>query len=381
MDILKAFGDEFNIDNYIGAPDDEYKTTYSELDTLRHYYFERLDNRDIYEYIQLVRYIDKSLFDVLDDLAPGRAKVSKGLLIEPHFLERSKTQIKRPEAARGDYDGLIDTYDPSIFDSTFDYEETTLDAIKNYELNSEIPNYETLLDTEDLYSFDAQSAGYDTLIDYYGTTQTIGDYPTLPPTGSAVINCPIGATLTGDVFYEYQQIGMDKNSLSNAGFGLYAKSGTGIVTEFDEIFGNHQLTGSRKGIFLIKEQFTKRVKTQLRGYPTTRSLTVPNEQIYYEYMPTTEYRYKIVQLPFTGSVSLGNQTIQVESLNGTFPTHYRFVNNLSEGLKRSFWKGSKQTTATTPDGLPAVETFSTNANILRVSKTGRGSGEPILEVD
>jgi hypothetical protein len=381
MDILKAFGDEFNIDNYIGAPDDEYKSTYSELDTLRHYYFERLDNRDIYEYIQLVRYIDKSLFDVLDDLAPGRAKVSKGLLIEPHFLERSKTQIKRPDAGRGDYDGLIDTYEPSIFDSTFDYEETTLDAINNYELNSEIPNYETLLDTENLYAFDAESSGYDTLIDYFGTTQTIGDYPTLPPTGSVIIECPIGATLTGEVFYEYQQIGMDKNSLSNAGFGLYAKSGTGIVTEFDEIFGNHQLTGSRKGIFLVKEQFTKRVKTQLRGYPTTRSLTIPNEQVYYEYMPTTEYKYKVVQLPFTGSISLGTQTVEVQSLNGTFLTHYRFVNNLSEGLKRSFWKGSTQTTATTPDGLPAVETFTTNPNILRVAKTGRGSGEPILEVD
>jgi hypothetical protein len=28
-----------------------------------------------------------------------------------------------------------------------------------------------------------------------------------------------------------------------------------------------------------------------------------------------------------------------------------------------------------------VETFTTNPNILRVADTGRGSGEPILEVD
>ena len=381
MDILKAFGDEFNIDNYIGAPDDDYKTTYSELDTLRNYYFERLDNRDIYEYIQLVRYIDKSLFDVLDDLAPGRAKVSKGLLIEPHFLERSKTQIKRPEAARGDYGGLIDTYKPSMLDSELDYEEATLDAVENYQLDSEVPTYDTLLNAEDFYTINSEAPSYDSLIDYLEYNEIVSDYPTYPNTSSAVIYCPFGATLTGDVFYEYQQIGMDKNSLSNAGFGLYAKQGTGIVTEFDELFGNHQLTGSRKGIFLVKESYTKRVKTQLRGYPTTRSLTIPGEQVYYEYMPTTQYKYKVVQLPFTGSVSLGNETVQVESLNGTFHTHYRFVNNLSEGLKRSFWKGSTQTTATTPDGLPAVETFSTNPNILRVAKTGRGSGEPILEVD
>jgi hypothetical protein len=50
-------------------------------------------------------------------------------------------------------------------------------------------------------------------------------------------------------------------------------------------------------------------------------------------------------------------------------------------MKRSFWKGSVQNSTTTPDGLDAVETFTTNPNILRVAKTGRGSGEPILEVD
>jgi hypothetical protein len=50
-------------------------------------------------------------------------------------------------------------------------------------------------------------------------------------------------------------------------------------------------------------------------------------------------------------------------------------------MKRSFWNGSIQNALTTPDGLSPVETFTTNPNILRVAKTGRGSGEPILEVD
>ena len=50
-------------------------------------------------------------------------------------------------------------------------------------------------------------------------------------------------------------------------------------------------------------------------------------------------------------------------------------------MQRSYWKGSVQSEATTPDGLSPVETFKTNPNILRVAKTGRGSGEPILEVD
>jgi hypothetical protein len=81
------------------------------------------------------------------------------------------------------------------------------------------------------------------------------------------------------------------------------------------------------------------------------------------------------------SVSTGGNIVEASKLNGYFPTHYIFKNNLAEGLKRSFWQGSIQTTATTPDGLDPVETFTTNPNILRVAKTGRGSGEPILEVD
>jgi hypothetical protein len=70
----------------------------------------------------------------------------------------------------------------------------------------------------------------------------------------------------------------------------------------------------------------------------------------------------------------------VTPLKGYFPTHYKYKNNLYEGLQRSFFKGSVQSSTTTPDGLSAVETFTTNPNILRVANTGRGSGEPILIV-
>jgi hypothetical protein len=110
-------------------------------------------------------------------------------------------------------------------------------------------------------------------------------------------------------------------------------------------------------------------------------LTIPGEQVYYEKVPVTKYKYRVSNTPFSSSISVGGTTVQVTALNGYFPTHYKYVNNLSEGMQRSFWKGSVQTSLTTPDGLPAVETFSTNPNILRVAKTGRGSGEPILEVD
>jgi hypothetical protein len=380
MDIVRAFGD-FNIDNYIGDPSDDYKDSYRELAELRKYYFQRL-NRNIYEYIQLVRYIDKSLFDVLDDLAPARAKVSKGLLIEPHYLERSKTRWEKPQSVRGDYDTSVDATTNNKIELSYESKDALLDASDLTTLIADTPNYDTLIDAETIYSLDVTNPNYESEIDTNEIYVIESSYPTYPQTGSINIECPTGATLTGEVdSFTTTVIGLDPNSLANAGFGLYAESGNGIVRTLETVFGNYESTGSRKSIFLVKEQYKQSISTQLRGYPTTRSLTIPGEQVYYENMDVIKYKYRVSTLPFSGSIDIGNDTIEVIALNGYFPTHYKFVNNLSEGLQRSYWKGSTQTSGSTPDGLAAVETFTTNPNILKVANTGRGSGEPILIVE
>jgi hypothetical protein len=375
MDILKTFG-EFNIDNYIGDPSDEYKDNYRELDTLRHYYFERLD-RNIYEYIQLVRYIDKSLFDVLADLAPARAKVSKGLLIEPHYLERSKTRWKKPESERNDYDTTVSVHDNNEIDSSYETKEGSLDASDVTNFIGELNNYDTIVAANDVYSLQGFNPNYDSTIDYSFDNIMEASAPFYDTFVQALYT---GSNIVGEVdSFNFQQIGMELNSLANAGFGLYANKGTGIVRRFDTIFGNSQLTGSRQNVYLIKKQYIQKVSTQIAGYPVSGSQ--PGDQIKYVDLPVTKYKYEVSTLPFSGSVAISPEIAQIKALNGYFPTHYKFVNNLGEGLQRAYFKGSFQTSATTPDGLPAVETFTTNPNILRVAKTGRGSGEPILEVD
>jgi len=375
MDILKAFGD-FNIDNYIGDPSDEYKDNYKQLSVLRNYYFERLD-RNIYEYIQLVRYIDKSLFDVLDDLAPARAKVSKGLLIEPHYLERSKIKWTKPESSKHDFDVTIPTFDDVTIDSTFNYNEGELNAQEIAILESNLNNYDGAVDANNGIVLESTNPTYESTIEYNFVDILDTEYPTYPAQGSVNIECPTGASLYGEVdSFTSTQIGMDKNSLANLGYGLYAKRGNSIYRRFDDIFGNLETTGSRVSAFLVKESKPKKKKTQTGGYPATTSGPVT-----YTTITTFEDKYYVSLLPFSGSISLGNDIVEVTAINGYLPTHYKFTNGLGEGLQRTFWKGSQQTLATTPDGLSPVETFTTNPNILRVAKTGRGSGEPILEVD
>ena len=376
MDILKAFGD-FNIDNYIGDPGDEYKDTYSQLDTLRHYYFERLDNRDIYEYIRLIKYIDKSLFEVLSDLAPARTNIVKGLLIEPHYLERSKTRWDKPKSLRNDFETTIDTNENYILESESIPKDALLDATDVATLISDVSSEETTIDANDGITFEGSNPNYDTTID---STEII-TFESSAPFYDTFIQCPNGASLVGEAdSFTFTEIGMDKDSLANRGFGLYAKSGTGIVSNYEPLFGNyHPTSGSRKSIFLVKEQYSQNVNTLVKGWPTNGALL--GEAQKYEKVAVTKYKYKVSTLNWSGSISIGNEVVSVEALNGYFPTHYKYKNNLGEGMIRSFWKGSQQTAATTPDGLSAVETFTTNPNILKVAKTGRGSGEPILEVD
>jgi hypothetical protein len=371
MDIVKAFGD-FNIDNYIGDPSDEYKDSYKELEGLRTYYFERL-NRNINEYIQLVRYINKSLFDVLSDLAPARAKVSKGLLIEPHYLERSKTKWDKPNAEKNNYDTTIDTKENVSINSTFDVYSGILDAETITNLSVDINNFDTTIDVNNQTNLDSDYLTYNSTIMVSDGTILEAEAPFY----DVEIDVPTGATLSGEAdAYGFEIIGMEKDSLSNLGFGLYGEDGVGIYKKYD-IFGN--FTQSRQNIYLVKEQYTKKISTQTEGYP--RNDAFPGQQVKYRDVNVPYNKYRVSLMPFSGSLNVGNQIVSVTPLNGYFPSHYRYTNNLGEGLIRSFWKGSQQTATTTPDGLSPVEIFTTNPNILRVAKTGRGSGEPILEVD
>ena len=375
MDILKAFG-EFNIDNYLGDYSDEYKDSYSELENLRNYYFRRL-NRNINEYINLVRYVNKSLFEVLETLTPARAKVSKGLLIEPHYLERSKTRWDKPISLRNDFETEYQLGDNiNIQSSNIGLNMNLTSSVDNqiYTLSSEYNSYVAEINQSGSTVLTSDVPSYTSLIDYNIDDLIEGSVPTYAVSITANTT---GSTLTGEAdAFGSEQIGMNPNSLANKGFGLYAERGTGIYKYYD-IFGNY--TSSRQNMYVVKEQYQKKISTQTGGWPTLGAS--PGDSVVYEDVVNTFYRLNVSLLPFSGSITIGNDIVEVTPINGYLPTHYKFVNNLSEGLQKSFFKGSKQTETTTPDGLPPVETFTTNPNILRVASTGRGSGEPILQAD
>ena len=92
-DIMYSIAD-FNFDDFIGDPRDEFKPIYKDLRNKRKEYFKRYHmTNNFFDYLRILEFYDSSIFDTLEQLVPARAKTTTGVLIEPHILERSKQII------------------------------------------------------------------------------------------------------------------------------------------------------------------------------------------------------------------------------------------------------------------------------------------------
>jgi len=97
-DIIYQLG-AFRLDDYIGSPLPSTQTAsnYEDLKTLKDIYFKRVNKRyNYWDYIKTIQYIDHTLFKIVEQFVPFKANLKTGLLIEPHYLERSKFARELP---------------------------------------------------------------------------------------------------------------------------------------------------------------------------------------------------------------------------------------------------------------------------------------------
>jgi len=88
----------FNIDQFIGNPNDQYNNTYPALDKTKNNFFNNYNfYHNIYEYIRLLKYYDNSIFKMVQDYVPARSNLSTGLIVKSHILERNKYERYEPE--------------------------------------------------------------------------------------------------------------------------------------------------------------------------------------------------------------------------------------------------------------------------------------------
>ena len=190
------------------------------------------------------------------------------------------------------------------------------------------------------------------------------------------INAQLGdPTILTQIELDNSNIVVGQTAYEEVGFGIYAQSGSAIRTYFNNDGG---ITKERVRVNLITEQKTKLVdkfNVVIGGKGDPRGGFYIAQQTY------TETTLNIQ--PFSGStqpVVKGN-IIDVKPVDGYLPTHFRNTSDLTRGLENSYFRGSKNTAATTLDGTPPIETFTSNPNTLKVNKAGRAANEPILEVE
>ena len=373
MDIAKTFGG-LNIDNYIGDPSDDYKPNYKSLDNLRNYYFQRFDNRDIYSYINLIKLYEKSMFEDLKKMLPARVKATTGLLIEPHFLERSKVVHKKPTADDYQKETEIKLSDTSVISFEDIQKETLIDANISQNLTAENNQYEALISTASVNNLLAENYQQDSTIDMNSNFVFNSDYYQKEITIDAELGDP---TIVSEIVSSNSNQIIGQTEFETIGFGIYAQSGSAIRTYFNK---DNRVVKERVRVQLVTEE-KERIIQKFAITASANGLGDPRGGYVSDIETYTETKLNIQ--PFSGSTvpTVKGNIIEVKNVDGYLPTHNKFTSDLTRGLQNSFFKGSKNTSATTLDGSSPIETFTSNPNTLRVNKTGRDSSEPILEVE
>jgi hypothetical protein len=371
IDIAKSLGG-VNLDNYIGDPADRYKSNYKRLDDLRNYYFQRFDGRDIYAYINLIKLYEKSMFEDIKKMLPARVKATTGLLIEPHILERSKVSHKKPTAEDYQKDATIHFSDTTTLTADNGQLEVIIDSNLGENLSGENGQFETLITDTTIDQITANNYQYDSLINtndnFVLSSDSYQQYTN--------INAGLGEpTILTEIDLINSNIVVGQSDYETIGFGIYAESGSAIRTYYDT---NRNIVKERIRVNLVTEQKSRDIlkyKTTINGSGDPRDGYILTSSVY------TETSLNIQ--PFSGSTipTVKGNIISVKPVSGYLSTHYRNTSDLTRGLENSFFKGSKNTAATTLDGSSPIETFTTNPNTLKVSKAGRDANEPILEVE
>jgi len=371
IDIAKSFGG-LNIDNYIGDPTDDYKPNYSQLDSLRNYYFQRFDDRNIYEYINLIKLYEKSMFEDIKKMLPARVKATTGLLIEPHFLERSKIAQKRPIGDEYQLDTEIKYSDTTLTLAESNQYESIVDANLGENLIGENNQFESLISTTDTQRTIAENYQYTASYVYFDDANTFAENLQY----AVDINAQFDATIQSEIDVYSMTTVAGQSPYEEIGFGIYAQNGYAIRTYID---GDGITKKERVKVDLIKERKTRDVvapKIKINGKGDPRGGFYLTSSVYFE--------TKLNIQPFSGSKVINPGTgsiVEVKPLSGYLPTHYRNTSDLTAGLKNSYYLGSKNTAATTLDGTSPIEVFVSNPNTLTVNRTGRNPSEPILEVE
>lgn len=366
-DMIRAFtGHDFM--NEIGDPWARYSSSYADLKTINAHYWERnASSMNVYDYITLIRQFDKTVFDYVQDVTPARAKLSKGILIEPHMLERNRVRYHLPEKSNYQYDGFVNAIDTGSV------------------ATGEVTSYDS--------SIEAITGSEQVTGDYYTYTGDINTTASLVTTGEASsytssIFAPSSASTQDDFNANAKMvsIGFYENYIVPNHVGPNFASASYNYESFgmpQGVSGIYAIDGVSDIIFLKDGmEDRKRVKLELINvdeYKTVSQLIDGNtdgQEGAYQNVIVTESIQRLNVLNISASFTAGGTKV-----DGYLPFHRVRQDAIPTGLQNAFYNGCKQTEDTTIDGSSPIEVFISDVTTLKVNKTDRSNDEPILTVE
>jgi hypothetical protein len=107
--IIAQLGTKFNIDEYLGNPNNLYTDNYAGLGKLLSDIAVQLDKYNLQDYVRLIKFFDNVIFKTVKDFIPARVNADTGIIIKPNVLTRNKAKGVELEGTRPEFSGSIDT--------------------------------------------------------------------------------------------------------------------------------------------------------------------------------------------------------------------------------------------------------------------------------
>lgn len=144
----------YELDDYIGDPEYEWETEYSELRRYSEQYFQKYQQRvDLNAFIRIFSVYDYSFFEQIRQLVPARADYIPGVLVEDDNLHRNKIVLaKRPVVTEPFYEDTINT---DFITSSMQYQYLETSASDFYDVQ-----YEYLYKTGSIETFEEVNYEY-----------------------------------------------------------------------------------------------------------------------------------------------------------------------------------------------------------------------------
>lgn len=99
----------FDIDDYLGDARNLTEDSYNGLYSVAYNLLQGLDTYNLQDYVRLIKFFDKVVFNMVNDFIPARAVADTGIIIKPNLLNRNKAKGVTIEGTRPEYEGTIET--------------------------------------------------------------------------------------------------------------------------------------------------------------------------------------------------------------------------------------------------------------------------------